>query len=57
MNPMNVIVLRARLSSLNNDVLKERSKPIPNARVMQALVAERTEILVQLRLAEGQLAA
>jgi hypothetical protein len=44
--------LRCRLTAVTNDLLRERSRPIPNSTAIAALLRKRQEI--ETRLAESQ---
>ena len=49
--------LRCRLAALTNDLLRERSRPIPNGSAIAALLRQRQEIEARLAGRESAIAA
>ena len=49
--------LRCRLNAVTNDLLRERSRPIPNATALAALLRNRQEIEARLAASEAPIAA
>ncbi len=49
--------LRCRLSALTNDLLRERSRPVPNSTVIAALNRQKQEIEARLAALEAPIAA
>jgi len=49
--------LRCRLNALTNDLLRERSRPIPNTAAIAALQRQRQELEARLAALEAPIAA